>query len=266
MNALNKQDIEYIEKSEEIVWRLATLVKENIETLEKVDQLIQHQLPHLRVKIEDTILMQMKTYQKVNQLFPRLDELESKYVTNQSNDLSLSGKSIKLYAPRIWNIINIVSKLKPSTSKDYWSNNLDTNLGMSLSASYVSKTKKTVQANGNVDEQLSKSSPGEDRQLIEDYVIKAKYNAPQQLTVSDVNVESKKGNTIKIGKMVEREPFTNEVLQIKQNESKTIGNLHVRGDTKYTDYLKSVGISGKIGQITILEPIRTSSNLVLIRD
>ena len=85
MNALNKQDIEYIEKSEEIVWRLATLVKENIETLEKVDQLIQHQLPHLRVKIEDTILMQMKTYQKVNQLF--LDLMNSRVSMLQINQM-----------------------------------------------------------------------------------------------------------------------------------------------------------------------------------
>lgn len=197
MNELNKEEIEYIEQAEGIIWRLATVVKANIETLEKIDKQIEHQLPHLRVNIEDAILLQMRTYQKINELFPRLEEIEEVYIQKRSNPSSTSHKAIKLYAPRIWNIINIVSKLKPASLRDSRHKNFEADLAISVEAKYTA-----------------------------------------------INEEK------------------NKLSFLDENNHK----LTLRGNKNYTDYLKTVGISGQIGQIAILEPIVTSSNLVLKKD
>lgn len=234
MNELNKDDIEYIEQAEGIVWRLATIVKANIETLEKIDLQIEHKLPHLRANIEDAILMQMRMYQKVNELFPRLEFLEETYVRNRSNELSLSGKSIKYYAPRIWNIINIVSKLKPASMKDSWHTIVDKNLGISLHASYVRKP--IIEEDPNINEDTHQMIV---RQTAQDNILEAKYEAPSFVAIH----------------------YFDEPDRIKP-----LNNLKIRGNKKYTDYLRSVGISGQIGQFPIVDTISTSSNLVLKKD
>jgi len=265
---LNKEETEYIEHAEAVVWKLATIVKENIELLEKMDRQIEHKLPHLRVKIEDAILMQMRTYQKVNELFPRLEEIENTYVRNRSNEVSLSGKSIKLYAPRIWNIINIVSKLKPSSMQYNWRHILETNQGISISASYMRKPK--------LEEQGTITEPKETRidlnskeLLVLDNFLVATYNAPQHLDKSHSVVQTYKRINKKVGNLenkVEKVATSHKILLEQSEHSESVSKVQLRGNKKYTDYLKSVGISGKIGKLAIIEPIVTSSNLVLKRD
>ncbi|MCR8656726.1 hypothetical protein [Paenibacillus endoradicis] len=265
---MNKDDIEYIEQAEIIVWKLATIVKGNIELLEKIDKQIEHKLPHLRVNIEEAILMQMRTYQKVNELFPRLDDLENTYVRNPSNQLSLTHRSINLDAPRIWNIINIVSKLKPSSRLDFWHNNLEPNPGISLSASYVRKPKLVEQdTNIEADHQSIDLSP--QKQLVQDNLLEAKYVAPQRVTICQAIVKSNKQinkNILKLDNKVEKDATSHKIFPDKSINSESTPKQQTIGNKKYTDYLKSVGISGKIGQLAIIEPIITSSNLVLKRD
>lgn len=268
MSELNKEDIEYIEHAEAVVWKLATIVKGNIELLEKIDKQIEHKLPHMRVKIEDAILMQMRTYQKVNELFPRLEELENTYVRNRSNELSLSGKSIKLYAPRIWNIINIVSKLKPSSIQNNWRHILQTNQGISISASYIRKTKLDEQGTNTGAKETSIDLISKESLVFDNFLV-ATFDAPQQVDKSKSVVQTSKRIITKLENLdnkIVKESASHKIILNQSNHSESIGELHIRGNKKYTDYLKSVGISGKIGKLAIIEPIVTSSNLVLIRD